>query len=94
MLCSPAAAGRLLDKTKTVRGKVLQLLSALVAGNAAAQAAVVQVPGAAAVLVGLLGSAAGDVANEAAQTLAVLQQGNEDVAALVRGEARGVSLSL
>jgi hypothetical protein len=65
---------------------VLQLLRTLVLGNAATQLVLARLPGAAAALVALLGSQEGEVANEAAETLAALQgscKGGEDGAGRV-----------
>ena len=74
--------------------EVLKLLRLLVKDNGRAQLAVAQHPGAVQVLVGLLGSAEGDVGNEAAETLAVLQHGNAEVQALVKEVAKGSSMQL
>ena len=73
---------------------VLQLLRTLVLGNAATQLVLARLPGAAAALVALLGSQEGEVANEAAETLAALQHDSNEARALVRAAARGVRMAL
>jgi hypothetical protein len=81
-----------------VKVRALQVLRTLVLGNAAAQLAFARLPGAGAAIAALLGSEEGgeegEVANEAAETLAVLQHDSEGARELVRAAARGVQLQL
>jgi hypothetical protein len=74
--------------------QVLRQLRLLVQGNRSGQLALAQVPGACAALLETLGSGDAEVGNEAAETLAVLQQGNAAVQALVKQVAQRVSLQL
>jgi hypothetical protein len=76
------------------RVAALQVLRTLVLGNAAAQLALAQLPGAAAALVALLGGEEGEVANEAAETLAALQHDSEEARGLVQAAGRRVELRL
>jgi hypothetical protein len=73
---------------------VLRLLRVVVAGHEGCQLAVAQLPGAVASLVQLLGSGEGEVGNEAAVTLAVLQSGTEEVQQVVREASKGVQIVL
>jgi hypothetical protein len=82
------------DEARQTRVAALQVLRMLVQGSAAAQLAVARLPGAAAALVALLGGEEGEVANEAAETLAALQHDSEEARALLREAGRGVGLGL